>query len=128
MAQGWKRRAWLYLEPMSSGLLLICNESRTLAASESVWPVSLFLICHISHAASDDARQRIDERVAASFSSVLPLKGAWIIESEDTADAIRDQISACVPDTDGVIVTSIGNQAAWTGLTDSHTEWLIEHL
>jgi hypothetical protein len=70
----------------------------------------------------------MNQRIATDFASVLPLNGAWIIESECTADAIRDQIAKCVPDAGGLIVTSIGNQAAWTGLSDTDTEWLIEHL
>ena len=58
----------------------------------------------------------------------LDLDCAWLVESEETADEIRDSLRPFVPPEDGLVVLGVGEQAAWTGLREQQAEWLVQHL
>ena len=89
-----------------------------------------FLVIHIGRAspvAQSRAKLRgqIQDLPGGTY---LDLDCAWVVESDETADEIRDTLKKTVPAEDGVVVLSIGEQAAWTGLCEDEAEWLVQHL
>jgi hypothetical protein len=87
-----------------------------------------FVVLPISPASAkiaDELRKGV-----ASLTGVtsLDLGGVWIVESEATADEIRDAVSAHLPEEDALIVFGVGEQAAWRGLSPNQADWLADHL
>ena len=52
----------------------------------------------------------------------------WLIQSNETSDHIRDQLTELVPDGDALIVIAATQDAAWAGLGPIESEWLIDHI
>ena len=89
-----------------------------------------FVVIHIGRTTSlarsrADLRGHIRELPGDTY---LDLDCAWVVESEETADEIRDNLRRFLPPEDGVLVFCIGEQAAWTGLLDDQADWLVHHL
>ncbi|GAA5556964.1 hypothetical protein Asch01_01680 [Acinetobacter schindleri] len=57
-----------------------------------------------------------------------PLKSCWIIASDKTAAQIRDDLKQVMDNDDGLLVTRLNPEAAWSNLDDdkdnSTTDWL----
>jgi hypothetical protein len=89
-----------------------------------------FLVVHIGRTSPitqsrNDLRGHIRELPGSDH---LDLECAWVVESEETADEIRDRLKLSVPAEDGLLVLGIGEQAAWRGLCEQEADWLVEHL
>jgi hypothetical protein len=89
-----------------------------------------FLVIHIGRSSlvsqsRSDLRGHIRELPGSEH---LDLECAWVVESEETADEIRDRLKQSVPAEDGLLVLGIGEQAAWRGLREQEADWLVEHL
>jgi hypothetical protein len=89
-----------------------------------------FLIIHIARTgpvanSRRELRGHIRQLPAAQH---LDLDCAWVVESEETADALRDRLRQSLAPADGLLVLGIGEQAAWGGLREQDADWLVEHL
>ncbi len=56
----------------------------------------------------------------------LPLGSAWLVQSEETADEIRDRLQRFADRDDGLVVICAGEGAAWLGLSAQEADWLSE--
>ncbi len=56
------------------------------------------------------------------------LDSTWIVESEQSAVAIRDAIQAVTDSNDKILVAKIGAPGAWSGFSSEGSDWLIQHL
>jgi hypothetical protein len=92
--------------------------------------MSGFLIMHVGRSLPVARfRTQLMKRIQAiAAGAYLELDGVWLIESDDTADEIRDRVRDCVPPDDALIVFGIGDQTAWTGLPEEQADWLVERL
>lgn len=92
--------------------------------------MGIFLVIHVGRS-SRVAQSRADlgGRIRALPRGVyLELDCAWLVESDETADELRDTLGAALPAEDALIVLGVGEQAAWTGLREEQAEWFVEHL
>jgi hypothetical protein len=58
----------------------------------------------------------------------LQLGAIWLVRSEESADELRDRLSADLPNEDALVVVEMGEQAAWTGLAAEDGEWLVSNV
>jgi hypothetical protein len=56
------------------------------------------------------------------------LDSTWIIETEQTAVQVRDNLAQHIDSNDELLVATIGAPAAWTGFNEKGSSWLLEHL
>lgn len=58
------------------------------------------------------------------------LDSTWIIKSDMSAAAIRDDLKAHLPYNDDqiLVITVTGDAAAWFGFSDSGSKWLKDYL
>jgi hypothetical protein len=89
-----------------------------------------FLVIHVGRAASvAEARANLVERMGAlTGGDYLDLDCAWLVESDETADEIRDKLKPSLPREDGLLVFGLSEQAAWSGLREEQADWFLEHL
>lgn len=57
-----------------------------------------------------------------------PLGSVWIVDTRHNATQIRDHLAQHMDANDGLLVTRIGGEAAWTGLQLDVTKWLTDKL
>jgi len=77
----------------------------------------------------DDRRSRIGEVVAGlSDNSWNVRDDVWVIESEDHATKLRDQIRRHLHKDESVIVALLAGHAAWYGFDPDAEDWLLAHL
>ena len=77
----------------------------------------------------DDRRSRIGEVVAGlSDNSWNVRDDVWVIESEDHATKLRDQIRRHLHKDETVIVALLAGHAAWYGYDRDSEDWLLAHL
>ena len=77
----------------------------------------------------DQRRERFDGIVhglARDGRQMQP--GLWIIEADEPATQLRDQISRQLDDCDSVIVTLLAGHAAWSGFDRETQDWLLANL
>lgn len=48
----------------------------------------------------------------------------WIIKTSETCVQIRDNLSSCLDSNDKLFIAKLQGEAAWTGYTQEHTNWL----
>jgi hypothetical protein len=69
----------------------------------------------------------VARRLAARWTNVgFALDGFWVADA--TSDEIRDELVTVVPEGHGLIVLSLGHDAAWTGVAQSESSWFVENL
>jgi hypothetical protein len=89
-----------------------------------------FIVIHVGRT-SPVAQSRADlaRRIRnLPGAACLDLDCAWLVESDDTADEIRDNLTPSLPPEDALLVFGIGEQAAWAGLREEQADWLVQHL
>jgi hypothetical protein len=93
-------------------------------------PMSAFIIRYIerTQAGSDGARVLLAHRIEGLWDTPLQFEDTWLIQSNETSDHIRDQLTELVPDGDALIVIAAAQDAAWAGLGPVESEWLIAHI
>jgi hypothetical protein len=87
-----------------------------------------FLIVPLAAEPAPDA-DLVDIALSAVSDKRLRFGSVWIILSAATSDAIRDHLLN-QPQLSGsqIMVMRAGPEAAWTGLSDAETEWLVNSL
>ncbi|WP_417625156.1 hypothetical protein [Paremcibacter congregatus] len=53
---------------------------------------------------------------------------AWVIVTDQTSTAIRDNLKACLDDNDELFVGRLQGEAAWKGYSDKISKWLKDNL
>ena len=77
----------------------------------------------------DDRRGQIGEVVAGlSDNSWRVRDDVWVIESDDHATKLRDQIRRHLLEDERVIVALLAGHAAWHGFDPEAEDWLLAHL
>ncbi|MGE3991146.1 hypothetical protein [Pseudorhodoplanes sp.] len=61
----------------------------------------------------------------AEWRAVRVLKSAWIIETQATAVAIRDDLAKHIDANDGLLVTGMTGEAAWQQLDGNSANFLL---
>jgi hypothetical protein len=56
------------------------------------------------------------------------LDSTWIIETDQTASAIRDNLAQYLDSNDELLVAAISAPGAWKGFNDKGSSWLLDHL
>lgn len=56
----------------------------------------------------------------AGYSCVHPLESVWLVASNSTAQAIRDQLQSQIDSNDALLVSGLTGEAAWTGISQSN--------
>lgn len=56
------------------------------------------------------------------------LDSTWIIETNETASAVRDKLGKYLDSNDELLVAAIGAPAAWKGFNEKGSKWLLDHL
>lgn len=56
------------------------------------------------------------------------LDSTWIIKSNATAMAIRDQLSPFIDSNDELLVAALSGEAAWKGFSEKCSKWLKDNL
>jgi hypothetical protein len=76
-----------------------------------------------------ERRSRIGEVVASlSDNSWSVRDDVWVLESDDHATKLRDQIKRHLRDDESVIVALLAGLAAWHGYDAESEDWLLAHL
>ena len=61
-----------------------------------------------------------------------PLESCWLVATEQTASQIRDTLSSVMDNDDGLLVTRLQGEAAWSNLDydadSTMTNWLKQQL
>lgn len=61
-----------------------------------------------------------------------PLESCWIIATDESAEQIRNKLTAAMDNDDGILVTRLQSEAAWRNLDFDHegvmTKWLKDYL
>jgi hypothetical protein len=73
-------------------------------------------------------RVAVLRRVSSLSSTSREVSGVWIIESDATAEEIRDSLSRSIRGETPLLVFSAGYEAAWAGISKTDAEWLIQSL
>jgi hypothetical protein len=77
----------------------------------------------------DDRRSRIGEVVAGLSENCWKVQDdVWVIETEDHATKLRDQIKRHLRENETVIVALLAGHAAWHGYDAEAEDWLLAHL
>jgi hypothetical protein len=56
------------------------------------------------------------------------LDSTWFIVTDDTAVEVRDNLQSHLDSNDELLVAAIGAPAAWAGINDKGSAWLMDHL
>lgn len=56
------------------------------------------------------------------------LDSTWIVQSEMSATALRDTLTAHIGNSDKLLVTTLSGTAAWFGFNDNCSSWLKDNL
>ncbi|MEX2177773.1 MAG: hypothetical protein WD801_03625 [Gemmatimonadaceae bacterium] len=56
------------------------------------------------------------------------LDSTWIIKTDDSAAGIRDNLRQFIDSTDELLVIRHQGDAAWSGINDRGSQWLMDHL
>ncbi len=56
------------------------------------------------------------------------LESSWLIASQYTATQIRDDLKLALDSDDGLLITRLQGEAAWTGLDSKISQWLKRQL
>ncbi|WP_316839283.1 SinR family protein [Pedobacter gandavensis] len=56
------------------------------------------------------------------------LDSTWVIKSDSTASAIRDNLMSHIDDNDELLVVKLSGEGAWTGFSDNASKWLKDNL
>lgn len=56
------------------------------------------------------------------------LDSTWIIKSNSTAKAIRDDLKQYIDSNDELLVVALTGEAAWTGFNKRGSEWLKKSI
>lgn len=71
--------------------------------------------------------EELYKKIKAYGTWCRPLKSCWIIASDKTAVQIRDDLQQVMDNDDGLLVTRLDPEAAWSNLDDdkdnSTTDW-----
>jgi hypothetical protein len=77
----------------------------------------------------DDRRGQIGEVVAGLSDNCWNVReDVWVIESDDHATKLRDQIRRHLLEDERVIVALLAGHAAWHGFDPEAEDWLLAHL
>lgn len=57
-----------------------------------------------------------------------PVDSTWYIDSNPTAEGIRNTLKAVMDESDSLVVTVACAPGAWFGLDNNVSEWLKNHL
>ena len=77
----------------------------------------------------DDRRGQIGEVVAGLSDNCWNVReDVWVIESDDHATKLRDQIRRHLHKDETVIVALLAGHAAWHGFDPEAEDWLLAHL
>jgi hypothetical protein len=91
--------------------------------------MATFIVLHIPQTPGTRAREELAGRVSSVLGGAhLQLDCAWLVHSQETADDVRDRLAVGLPPRDGLLVLEIGQQAAWTGVTEEQAEWLVVYM
>lgn len=55
-------------------------------------------------------------------------QSVWIINTNQSAVQVRDNLMKCLDRNDKLFVGLLGGEAAWTGYPDNISNWLRQHL
>ncbi len=56
------------------------------------------------------------------------LDSTWIIQTDQTAAQVRDNLGRHIDSNDELLVAAIGAPAAWKGFNEKGATWLKDHL
>jgi hypothetical protein len=56
------------------------------------------------------------------------LDSTWIIQTEQTAAEVRDNLAQHIDTNDELLVAKISAPAAWRGFNEKGSQWLKDHL
>lgn len=56
------------------------------------------------------------------------LDSTWIIKTDETAEQVRDKLSAHIDNTDELLVVGSSGEGAWTGFNEKGSTWLKDNL
>lgn len=64
------------------------------------------------------------ERIKAYGTWCHAMESSWLIVTDQTAVQVRDNLLASIDDDDGLLVTRLQGEGAWSGLSIEITRWL----
>lgn len=85
--------------------------------------MSAYIVCYDL----DEPGQKyecLNERLSSYPASWHFQRSVWLIGTTDGAEAIRDDLWACLDDGDKLFVGEMGNEAAWIGYSDDGNSWI----
>jgi hypothetical protein len=56
------------------------------------------------------------------------LDSTWIIQTNETAQQVRDKLTPHIDNTDELLVVGSSGEGAWTGFNDKGSAWLKDNL
>lgn len=83
-----------------------------------------------TYCCSDESRRSTIGEVVAGLSdnSWNVREDVWVIESDEHATKLRDQIRRHMLENETVIVALLAGHAAWHGFDPEAEDWLLAHL
>ena len=76
-----------------------------------------------------DLEDRIGGCLRQTYGSAFSrLAGSWIVQSDRTADAIRDALLSEISELRCVLVVKVGQDAAWAGFNSLDSDWLLSSI
>lgn len=70
----------------------------------------------------------LHERIKTYGNWCRPLESSWLVATNQTAVQVRDYLLGVMDKDDGLLVTKLQGEAAWTGLNLKVSEWLKAQL
>jgi hypothetical protein len=75
------------------------------------------------------ANEALTDRIKELFGTRWHhLDSTWIVVTDMTAKAIRDDLKKKLDKDDELLVVNSGGEGAWSGFNDAGSKWLLKHL
>ena len=84
-----------------------------------------FVVTHCSDAGRDQVAQVIADLSANAWRAS---DRSWVVQSEESACALRDRIGSELTESDDLIVALLAGHAAWQGFDQQSEDWLLANL
>lgn len=68
------------------------------------------------------------ERIKSYGTWCRALESTWLIATNQSATQIRDHLAGAMDSDDGLLVTRLQGEAAWRGLSQEKSNWLVNKL
>lgn len=72
--------------------------------------------------------EALHERIKTYGYWCRPLESSWLVATNQSAAQVRDHLKAAMDRDDGLLVTRLQGEAAWTGLDPRVEQWLNARL